>query len=135
MFKKIDIPNSVLMTASFYSNVVYLYNVCLDHTDGRLLKKFGILKYVSAELLYLHLFTEFLRIFETSASCVIVYLRFGICTTIGGDKVNNVNPYIPTHTMIKIKWLFAIITLADHFVCGLMSDVVICKQRNGFGHT
>ena len=62
------------MAASFYNNVVYFYDVCLDHTDGRMLKgnKFGIrrgvasfasivataIQYVSAELLYLHLFTE-----------------------------------------------------------------------------
>ena len=40
--KKNDIPDSVFMTASFYSNVVYFYNVCLDHIDGKMLKKFGV---------------------------------------------------------------------------------------------
>ena len=50
---------SVLMTASFYSSIVYFYNASLDHTNGRMLKKFGMfIKYVSAEFVYLHLFTE-----------------------------------------------------------------------------
>ena len=50
---------SVLMTAPFYSDRVYFYNVSVDHTNGRMLKQFGmVIKYVSAELVNLHLFTE-----------------------------------------------------------------------------
>ena len=42
----------LFVTASFYSNVVYFYHVCLDHIDGKMLKKFGmVIWYVSAELL------------------------------------------------------------------------------------
>ena len=47
------------MTASFYSSIVYFYNVCLDHTNDRMLKQCGMfIKYVSTELVCLHLFIE-----------------------------------------------------------------------------
>ena len=50
---------SVLMTASFYSDIVYFCNVCLDKTNGKMFKQFGMfIKYVSPKMIYLHLFTE-----------------------------------------------------------------------------
>ena len=44
---------------------------------------------------------------------------------------------IHTHTnpLRKIKWSSAITRLTAHFVCGLMSDLVICKRWKGYGHT
>ena len=41
-----------------------------------------------------------------------------------------VNPYIPhtnTNPWQKSKWPYAITRLRAHFICGLLSDLVICK--------
>ena len=40
------------MRASFYSDIVYFCSVCLDHTNSRMLKQFGmVIKYVSAKFI------------------------------------------------------------------------------------
>ena len=47
-----------------------------------------------------------------------------------------VNPYI-THTNPwgRLKWSYGIIRLTAYFMCGLMSDLVLCKFRKRYGHT
>ena len=55
---------------------------------------------------------------------------------LGGDKSEYVNPYIPTQPpppppqprKIKVT-IYAVTRLTANFMCGLMSDLVICKLR------
>ena len=49
---------------------------------------------------------------------------------LGGDRVSML-AHIYTHTNPwgRLKWPYAITRLTSHFMCGLMSDPVICKLR------
>ena len=70
------------MRASFYSDVVYFYNVCLDHTNSRMLKQFGMLiKYVSAEFICICLQNCFHKDSGNIYTyCFIVYYSFNVST-------------------------------------------------------
>ena len=49
--------------------------------------------------------------------------------TLGGDKVSMLT-YTHTHTNPRrLKWSYAITWMTAYFICGLMSDRVICKLR------
>ena len=51
-------------------------------------------------------------------------------STIGGDKVSMLTHTYPHKPLRKIKvTIYAIIRLTTSFMCGLMSDLVICKFR------
>ena len=49
--------------------------------------------------------------------------------TLRGDKVSMLTHTYPRKPLGILKGLYAITTLAAHFMCGLMSDLVICKFR------
>ena len=47
-----------------------------------------------------------------------------------GWQSEYVNPYIPTQNPRgRLKWPYTITRLTAHFMCGLMSNLVICKFR------
>ena len=52
-----------------------------------------------------------------------------------GDKVTVLTHTYPHKPLKKIKWPSAITMLTTHFMCGLMSDLVICKHRKENSHT
>ena len=45
-----------------------------------------------------------------------------------GDKMSMLNPYIPTQTLRKSKWLYAVDRLTAHFTYVLMSYLVILQS-------
>ena len=49
--------------------------------------------------------------------------------TLGGDKVSMLVHTYPHKPLRKSKWSAAISRLRARFMCGLMSDLVICKFR------
>ena len=62
--------------------------------------------------------------------------------TLGGDKVSMLTHTYTHKHLTKFKWLSAVTSLLSagwqptvRAVFGLMSDLVICKHRNEYGHT
>ena len=53
----------------------------------------------------------------------------------GGDKVSMMIHTYPPKVVGMIKWLSAITRLTAHFTCGVMFDLVICKQRKRYSRT
>ena len=48
------------------------------------------------------------------------------------DFSEHVKPFIPTQTLRKMTWPYTIIRLTAHFLCVLMSDLVIWKHRKEY---
>ena len=58
-----------------------------------------------------------------------------LCPTLRGDKMSMSTHTHPHKPPWKNKWPSAIIRLTAHFMCGLMSDLVIFKHRKEHGRT
>ena len=55
--------------------------------------------------------------------------------TLRGHKWVCLSIYTHLHPKGILKWPYANTTLTAHFMCGLMSDLAICKFKKKYGHT